>query len=115
MNILEPILLASVDGKVELKLLRHAVLPFIPDAILDTQFGSGFNAGSTDVAHLHLTQSIKYAAMRKLCAATIFADVKTAFASLSRAISLPQQDNNDSFTRRLKSFGFTEKQCFSAP
>ena len=66
-------------------LLRPRMLPVIAELAGDTQFGSGLNAGATDVAHLLVRAYVDVAQILKLSLCLLFVDLSTAFASVVRA------------------------------
>ena len=70
------------------------------------QFGAGFNGGSTDVAHLALLAFLDAASSAKKCAAVLFVDLATAFASLKRRLCVPTDAGDESWLAALAAAGF---------
>ena len=88
-------------------LLRPALRRIVGAAVRPTQYGSGLNAGSTEVAHMSLRCIIDLIRLRRTSGAIIFIDVIAAFASFRRKLVLSSPVSDEQWLRLLVSFGFT--------
>eukprot|EP00973_Karenia_brevis_P067526 9394035-Karenia_brevis.AAC.1 len=71
-----------------------------------SQFGGGCNSGSTTVANLLARTHAALAILKGLCLIQLFIDVKTAFASMVKALAIPMDCTDAVFFERLRSAGF---------
>ena len=74
----------------------------------DTQHGSGMKGGSTDVCHLAVTEVFEVARIWKMAADTLFLDMVSAFASITRRLAIPDlPTSEEGWRRHVASLGFT--------
>ena len=73
-----------------------------------TQFGGGLNGGSTDIPRLYLDAARSIADKKGLSFACIYIDLKSAFASIVRGISLESLCSSEDLCHRLTARGFTQ-------
>ena len=85
--------------------------PAVSSMTTPTTMGSGFNGGSCDSAHLIITEVLARAMKLNVCGFAIFADLKRAFASLHRNISMADDDDGDLiWHEHLHRCGFSPEQ-----
>ena len=89
------ITLAAESGKIIQATVRPARNDVVENYTENTQYGSGLNDGTTEMAHLYARACIDLARHRDLSLALIFIDVKTAFASMNRYRNLMLHINLD--------------------
>ena len=89
----------SVKGKRDVRLedppskklgswLRQAALPVIKGAVADSQYASGLNQGSTELAFMNQTAAEGAGEAQKLSSVTLFIDIASAFAEVQRCLIL---------------------------
>ena len=86
--------IASEFAKTVGSLLRPRMLSTVAAVSGGTQFGSGLNTGSTDVAHVLVRAYIDVAQVLHVSLGLLFVDLSSAFASVARACisnTRPQQ------------------------
>ena len=108
------ILLGAESGKVIQSTVRPVLNKVVETYTEETQYGSGLNNGTTETAHSYARACIDLAKMRNMSVALLFIDVKTAFASMIRAISMPfdaGQDPDEVYKSRLLKLGFSEVEA----
>ena len=88
--------LEDPPSKIQTSLIRPDMLKCVSHGSLSTQYGSGLNAGSTEVAHMALTAANGIAQTARLCCINLFVDVSNAFAAIEKAL---MHDNSFSRTR----------------
>ena len=87
--------------------LRRAALPSAEKAVCDTQYGSGLNNGSTEVAYLRQVASEGAAEARNLTSISLYADIASAFAEVQRCLvvdDMPQRCRHTFLFVRLHDF-----------
>ena len=89
------ITLCNEDSKVLATFNRSSILHVVMSLVQPTAMGSGLNGGACDSAHLIVIEVLAEAMKRNLCGYTIFADVRTAFATLHRNISMMSDEDGD--------------------
>ena len=102
------VVLTDASAKAPGGILRTCSFPVVQELSVDTQFGGGFNNGSTAIAHLSLRAFIEVAEVLGLSLALLFVDVKSAFASVVRRLAVPIPDSDEQWISRLRAAGFTE-------
>ena len=83
------ILLADLTAKAITARLRTRVAPSIATSLIESQHGGGFGAGSCPLAHMVVRCAGDLARTMDLAHATLFVDIRTAFASTIRQLVLP--------------------------
>ena len=73
---------------------------------VDTQFGSGLGCWSTEFGHLLLRAEVDAAECKGTCAVTMFVDVVTAYASITRCLIAQDCVSEELLTEKLVSQGF---------
>ena len=63
----------------------------LQEEVVDTQFGSGLNKGWKEATHLYTKSLIDVARSKNLFLSIIYADVRTAFASMIRTVAFLRQ------------------------
>ena len=86
------IMLCDSEAKAFGTHLRGPVMDVFREQALGTQFGEGLNGGCVEFTSLYCRSAQDIAAQRKMSMATIFGDVKMAFASLCRALVMPMPE-----------------------
>ena len=74
---------------------------------METQFGSGLNGGSTEVAHLMLKAYFDYASAKKQMMGALFVDISTAFAAMVRSVIFPMPASDEVLLKKLADRGFS--------
>ena len=108
------ILLGAESGKVVQSIVRPVLNEIVEEYTAETQYGSGLNNGTTETAHLYARACIDLAKMRALSVGLLFIDVKTAFASMIRAITMPfdaGQNPDEVYKGRLLKLGFKDTEA----
>ena len=75
------VLLADEAGKALQPINRPQLNKVLANSTVSSQWGSGLHNGSTDVVHMYMNACKDIAEVKKLSAAIIFLDIKTAYAS----------------------------------
>ncbi len=83
------LLLADLTAKAVTARLRTRVAPCITDSPIATHHGAGFGAGSCPLAHMVVRCAGDLARAIDMAHATLFVDIRTAFASTIRQLVLP--------------------------
>ena len=78
--------LEDPPAKINSSTIRPSMKKCVSNGAMHTQWGSGMNGGSTEVAHLALEASVGIARTNKKSSAVIFVDVASAFASIEKAL-----------------------------
>ena len=110
------ILLSSDVGKTIQQASRGALVQDSQNNSVQTQYGSGLNHGTTTNTHLYVKSLVDIAEKQKVSISLIFADVKTAFASMLRETAFPRGYDAESkavYIKRLVSLGFTQVEARS--
>ena len=108
------ITLAAESGKIIQATVRPALNNVVENYTENTQYGSGLNDGTTEMVHLYTRACIDLARHKDLSLALIFIDVKTAFASMIRVLTMPfeaGQDLDKAYFERLCSLGFHDDEA----
>ena len=74
---------------------RAAVHVAAGNLMMPTAMGSGFNGGACDTAHLLVPQNFALAMAQNVSSYCLFSDLRAAFASMHRRISLLSEDDGD--------------------
>lgn len=88
------------DSKVLGGFNRTSIMPVVSSMSTETTMGSGLNGGACDTAHLVVTEVLAMAMRLNICGYVIYADVRTAFASLYRNIAMMADDDGDDVLAR---------------
>ena len=89
-------------------------MPVVSSMSTETTMGSGLNGGACDTAHLVVTEVLAMAMRLNICGYVIYADVRTAFASLHRNIAMMTDDDGDDvWLAHLVHCGYTPEQASS--
>jgi len=75
--------------------LRRAAMPSAAKAVRETQFGSGLNNGSTEMAYLRQVASEGAAESRNLTSISLYADIASAFAEVQRCLVIDDMSSRD--------------------
>lgn len=108
------VMLAREVGKTLAADIRPEIVKQVAVVAVPTQYGSGLNSGSTDVGHLYVKACIDVAAAAKDTFAALFVDIKTTFASLVRALSLPMAGDStrrSAYMDRVVQNGFSREDA----
>ena len=97
------ILLASVAGKVQHRLLRQQLVPFLAATSSDVQAGA-LPGASTESLILYARTLQGYSAARAQRSAFLFFDIRAAFYRLVRQFVAPLKEAHSDFARLLQSF-----------
>ena len=87
--------------------LRRAALPPAAKAVRQTQFGSGFNNGSTEMAYLVQAASEGPAETWNLPSITLYADIASAFAEVQRCLVVVDMASRSTLKAALVSYGLS--------
>lgn len=102
------ITLADLSGKHFGGFVRASLMVAVVALSGSNQFGAGLNGGTTDLAHLPISQTLSYARTVRKAGGVLFVDVIGAFASVSRRISVPQlPESEEAWRRHLVNRGFS--------
>jgi len=104
------VMLAGIGSKAYTRDMRIKANASVDKIALDTQFGSGFWGASTQYAHIMLRAFQDVAAAEKVCMATIFTDVSTAFASMSRFAAIGMPEYEGQLVAKLIQLGFDPQE-----
>ena len=100
------ITLCDEDAKVFGGHNRGVSYECLENPVSGTALGSGLNSGSCDAAQLIIMSVLAQAMKINCCAYVIFADIRTAFASLHRNLSLMQDlDGDEVWHKHLENAG----------
>ena len=104
------ITLTEQNSKVAGRSVRNLLIDGVAATAIPTQMGSGFNGGATDVGHLYCKMCFILAHSLRLSAGLIFVDATSAFASLQRRISIPDDGvSEDAWMAHLVWCGFSRQ------
>ena len=92
------------------KMFRPEIVSAAATVVPTGQFGTGFNAGSTDPAHLEFSAFLDAASAARRSAATLFVDFATAFASLLRLLCVPADAGDEQWLAALAAAGFSQDE-----
>ena len=85
--------------------VRRHLLPVADSTCMSSQYGSGLNDGSTELAHLYLRAQLEAAEAKGMCGIAFFVDVSTAFASVSRSLLIPTECSRALLVEKLVDHG----------
>lgn len=102
------------DSKVLGGFNRTSIMPGASAMSTETTMGSRLNGGACDTANLVVTEVLATAMRLNLCGYVIYADVRTAFASLHCSIAMMTDDDGDDvWLAHLVHCGYTPEQAAS--
>ena len=100
-----------LEGPPEKKLgpwIRKAAMPAVHDIVMDTQFGSGLNCGSTEMTYLTQLAAEGAAEARNLTSISLYVDVRSAFAEVQRCLVIDDFKSRDVLRASLIGYGLAE-------
>ena len=98
--------LGDPDAKLYGQILRKFVLRMLGDLDPQMQFGSGLGGGGCDLPHLAASAALGLGEATSQCAALLFIDVSTAFASMVRETVIPTEAGCEAWMHFLIDRGF---------
>ena len=98
--------LGDPDAKLYGKLLRKFLLKSVKAIDPVMQFGSGCGGGGCDLPHLAARALLQLGEVRCCCAALLFLDVTTVFASMVRETALPTDAGKEAWMLFLVQRGY---------
>ena len=83
-------------------------MPVVEKVVADTQFGSGLNAGSTEMTYLVQMAAEGAADARNLSSISLYIDTRSAFAEVQRCLVVEDFNSKDVLHKALVAYGLGE-------
>ena len=88
--------------------VRAAIMVAATNLSGSGQYGAGMHGCTTDLCHMHITQTFALARARKKSGGVVFIDLVNAFASVARRIVVPDlPQSEESWRMHLFNCGFS--------
>ena len=98
--------IAPTDGKQYEGVIRSGLIKPLAQIAGASQFGAGLNGAACDMAHLHVSEVLAFGTQRGYSVAVAFLDLVSAFASMRRAIAVPDSSSDVRWQTHLEACGF---------
>ena len=88
--------------------IRRAAMPVVEKVVADTQFGSGLNAGSTEMTYLVQMAAEGAADARNMSSISLYIDIRSAFAEVQRCLVVEDFKSREVLRQALLVYGLGE-------